>query len=1603
MTCYVVDAVEGAGMSSPLDEEIRGDWNNLKGTHYHLVYALWLLLRRNAGSVAFYRGNDLLARIAPPPAPEEVNTISPAIHIQDENEDEWIQLKATRDPWTRTAVLQGNLLANFIYNALASEAAGRGWRARLVTQGEIRRTEIKEFVENPTRFRQLARILRGIIHEVRERLHQNSWQPVDEARLRTLALTILQQLAQEEPVSLAQLKAEVDLQLTYRYISSELVQQVGNTLLGALLQDAAAGPAAAHVYNDAWLDQTAGAPLKSRLPFDTDPIIACDEAVHTVNALPDTHWQAQRCAERVRLENALQHFLQAPQTLFVLLGMSGAGKTWAVADWTARVLQGRARLLIPGPDLDHEDQRALSRLVALRLRPLTTAPISDEDVLTKLCASARIEGHGPLVIVVDDLTPTGDTTVFRRDLARLVTQCRAAGIKLVLTCQTHVWDFYRLGQDIPPGDIYLPDLETLRADPVGTRASGDQARDVDPTQPRSISSFSLPDFTPEEQEQALNQRLPNGVVGRISHLLRAPAFAPLRHPYLLERYLEQHSHNLEQPDAELVPVDVDALLYTRLKVLLQRGAAILNVDDRDVQEAFDILQQQLWANRAGGLSSAQAEICFEKHLRGRSGTALDALRRVGILTARGRVRFSEPSLADYIFARALQERYLAGDDVLSELRLEDDAGVVSALLRSLAYEDPVTLAEALLKRDPRWVGPVGEGLAQCSSQDYRVLAFLTVMTRLDEGAIRFEGCDALGQLAARGHREKGQRTCGRRAFEWILQYYLSSRHSDRFLGARALSATLDLAPTRVERAIRLRLVRAACMANSGSSNREKLGDWLHDALLPLLAINHPAAAEVGERILARYTFLGGLGTQNPDDRFLQEIDEARGGIALFEDAEMERILADLHAPEAETRSHAASALRSVMFEQPERIQEDLCETIRRETDRNVMNQLLWATYRLTELAPDAILDALTGTFALDWSTPSSSTGLALSTLSNLAQQRPERVIPLLPQRLDAYPAWSRAWLSEELAFAWWTCAERVPEARKALAYLATPDLADVPGECQLFALRGAVVAQLGLLCLGVVPMREMHGRQSPYPKTDMQFLFVNTTDFVRSHAADLIAQPDTDQLLDLLVRCLIEENRAGVHPIHRPLFAAHGICASLCLEMLILLAAVHPDPVALVRRLPPGWRLVYAVRRLLESGRKESSVIDFARALCDASIIGRSTQELDERERLFMQLARLSQTPTAALQELRTTSLTSPFTADGRASAVAELTDENPGDMLDLLAQNLEQEDDLAALHKWVERARSWQGLLIARVYARMFEPRPIHRVEARELCEQMLTAVRALPASTPQRECLTVYEAIVAWLEGSASPLPTLPTSSILRNAIERSHAVALELLQHASARSLGEHEEQDWLVDALVASQDRGWWNRTGLLLDGDAVGFGSSQDLVYVFPAVRLALLAAEAADVGSCAGDPAARFLAERASISKLLAEHHAQLDPQIEMPKEYLERTLTALEEVGSAASRDERVRLYRGLLLLRLDSLPEAELELQRCLGMSTCTGDSRASVLYNLACVYARTGREDLCRTTLQEALQIQPRIRQSLETDRDFAEVRGIAWFQTLSHQAM
>lgn len=908
------------------------------------------------------------------------------------------------------------------------------------------------------------------------------------------------------------------------------------------------------------------------------------------------------------------------------------------------------------------------------------------------------------------------------------------------------------------------------------------------------------------------------------------------------------------------------------------------------------------------------------------------------------------------------------------------------MLRSLAHDHSITLAETLLKRDVRWSTAIGEGLAQGFSQEYQVLAFLTVLTHSQEEVCKIAGCTALGQLAAGGYRKRASIPCQQRAFEWVTQLYLSAHSTNRLNGSRAFSITLDLAPERVERAIRLRLSRRL--------RSQQADEWLRDALMPLLNITHARAALVGKRLLAHYTTITRQESFALNKQLSREADEAWGSIALFEHNEMERIRVDLHSQKTDVRIHAAAALRCIMFEQPESIQTDICEAIRNESDWHVMNQILWATYRLTELVPDRLLDAFSESFALEWSIPSPSAGIAFATLSNLARQRPERVVPLLPERLDTFDVVQQSWLREGLAFAWWVCAEHAPKSHEVLASLAAPDLSAVSAELQIFTLRGAVIAQLGLMSMGTVSMGELHGQQIPYPGVDMQFFIVNTVDFAHKHATTLLAQPGADHLLALLVRCLSEESRARVHPVAKVLFRAHNFCTSLSMDLFISLLAVHPNPVPLLQRLPRNWRVVDATRRLLEQGRREVSVLSFAHELCNVPVSGSDVQELGEREELLALMVGLSEAPAAALQELRATFPASPFTASHRANAFTGLADANLGVKLDLLAQNLTCEEDLTALYQWVEQASSWQGLLVAKVYARMFDASPVSRVEAYELCEQMLAAVRKLPTSELQQDYLTVYETIAHWIATGPSSLQVPSLKDTREHVLNRSHAFALDLLHQASSQWKDKQAQQTWLVDTLAAAYDKGWWKNEGVILKEGRASISTSHELVYVFPAVRLALVAI-ATTTKQSTEEPAARFFAQRVAVNTLLNEYRWQVDSSDPM---ILNTVLTALERSGDAVRRDERVQQLHGVLLIKISRLSEAEEEMEQCLSIPSCTDSTRTFAWYNLACIYALTGREELCRTTLSKAIELGPMLRQQIVGDQDFVLVRSSSWFQAL-----
>lgn len=1022
-------------MTSPLDDEIRGDWSNLKGTEYHFVYTLWLLLCAEATSVAFYAGNDLHARpIASPHILVDPADAAPIpMASQSPDEDIWIQLKATDQEWTCSLLLKDNLLANFLWNALLSQQRGRPWRARLVSQGYVQRAKVEAFCDAPRNYRDLYKSLQKIIAEVQQRWN-TAMQPaqlVDLDSLHDMAISILRQLAASQPVRLETLKAEIECELAYNYPDRRAVRQISNQLLGALLAATAPGPETSAPYTVAWLSQAVGHPLRERGQSDDDLVDVCAQAVR--DALPAT-WQPSAVAPRPQLLEALERFCTAPQSVFVLAGASGAGKSWAVADWTLNGLDKQVRLLIPGTMLD--EHRTLSALVAEQLRRYVQVDWTDE-VFLRWLKGATVRTSGSPVIVLDDISvPTHARDVFQRLLGRLASDSARLGFKLVLVVQPYTWRLHQLSRKIPQSLIFQahapdfsvaanqgnsPDKGNGREDrPSGEESAGEQQREA--VSELTSISFLLGDATPDELFAMLQRQLPRERVQGAATQLRDPAYLPLRNPYLLQRYLDVHSARLGATSQAPVLVDVDALIDERLTHILDDVASALGCVTADLTPAVDLLISQLWERRPYGLSYLEAVRTLDQHVLHQGAAVLAALREAGILSTDTTIRLVEPRLRDRCFATHLIATASPPLHVSPpHLSPEEDAGVVQALLRSPSV-DAVALASVLLARDARWRVVIADGLAMCSPDDDRVIALLIALTRPREGRLVVDNnvCLALGRLAARGGR----------AWTRVAKLYMSYDNLDRVRGEHALAGVIDVAPERAAAAMRLRLRYALRRAPIQQRAR-----WLKGLLTPLQGISHPAAAAPVRRVLQHY--IDTLGASGLRD----DLDTARGIFAVHhtDETELETLLASLQAPDPQTRYRAVGALRPVIFARPERVAPALCSAIRIETEQPVLRQMLWISYPLRVQDPGPLFDAVAASVACDWEHAPQVSSAALVVLAHLAHYDAGRVRHMLPLHLARHDPERRAVYAEILAYAWWACGEHDHTARQHLQLLVDID------------------------------------------------------------------------------------------------------------------------------------------------------------------------------------------------------------------------------------------------------------------------------------------------------------------------------------------------------------------------------------------------------------------------------------------------------------------------------------------------------------------------------------------------------------------------------------
>jgi tetratricopeptide (TPR) repeat protein len=201
-------------------------------------------------------------------------------------------------------------------------------------------------------------------------------------------------------------------------------------------------------------------------------------------------------------------------------------------------------------------------------------------------------------------------------------------------------------------------------------------------------------------------------------------------------------------------------------------------------------------------------------------------------------------------------------------------------------------------------------------------------------------------------------------------------------------------------------------------------------------------------------------------------------------------------------------------------------------------------------------------------------------------------------------------------------------------------------------------------------------------------------------------------------------------------------------------------------------------------------------------------------------------------------------------------------------------------------------------------------------------------------------------------------------------------------------------------MVSDRRGWQDTNRYELDDWSHSFGTNQYFLCIFPAVRLACIAA---GLQHGLDDPANQFMKDRIQVHKLLSEHEHRrvFRPDYPIDRTLQQKTLNAFETQLESTPFDERLWLLSGDLSIRMGNLDNAEKLLQRCLSLTSCNQEVKADAYCDLACVYARQNREDECRQMLQTSLQIRPLnpvFRDWLIHDPDLERVREKGWFQEI-----
>jgi hypothetical protein len=336
-------------------------------------------------------------------------------------------------------------------------------------------------------------------------------------------------------------------------------------------------------------------------------------------------YKRSRTIQRYGLESQIERFLKGSARIFPIIGMSGVGKSSAMAEFAEREDPGLPpRILVRGAEINpgHKGLRELVEQLPWELTNWRLPP--------KAAAERLLGGDGPqFVIVLDGLNEaTASPEQIRNSwLPNSLQWLGDMGARLIFTSRPERWQ--SLALSIPHKLLHLPRAE---------EANPKQARFPPPAGPEP---FRIGDFHRWEAEAALKAY---GFAGRLS-----PDQA--LHPFFLY-IVDALGADAQIADLSLVEV-LDTLVGTKLARALERiGHPIWEdkVFSILIEVASDMMKRR---------SEAIGRDSLEKRFEGRSA-ALEALTEEHLLSTSGEAfRFQHDQVREHLQSRPITLREVA--------------------------------------------------------------------------------------------------------------------------------------------------------------------------------------------------------------------------------------------------------------------------------------------------------------------------------------------------------------------------------------------------------------------------------------------------------------------------------------------------------------------------------------------------------------------------------------------------------------------------------------------------------------------------------------------------------------------------------------------------------------------------------------------------------------------------------------------------------------------------------------------------------------------------------------------------------------------------------